>query len=108
MSIIYNKLARDKIPEIIAADGGKLAETSVLDDAAFLQMADAKLSEELKEYLESGEVEELADLMEVIYACAEARGCSREQLEAIRAHKAEKRGGFEKHILLKAVYQPGE
>ena len=106
--IAYNKLVRDRIPEIIAADGGKRADTEILSDADFLKLADAKLSEELNEYLASGEVEELADLMEVIYACAGARGCSKEQLEEIRKKKAEKRGGFEKHILLKAVYQPEE
>lgn len=108
MPIIYNKLVRDKIPEIIAADGGKRADTSILSDDKFLKLADAKLSEELQEYLDSGDIEELADLLEVIYACANARGCSKEQLESIRANKAEKRGGFEKHILLKAVYQPEE
>ena len=38
--------------------------------------------------------------LEVIYAAAAARGCGREELERIRAAKAEKRGGFEQKILL--------
>lgn len=106
--ISYNKLVRDKIPEIISADGGKRAETAILSEEEFLKKAEAKLSEELAEYLNSGETEELADLLEVIYACAGAKGCSEEQLNEMRRKKAEKRGAFEKHIFLKAVYQPEE
>ena len=99
---VYNKLVRDKIPQIIASDGNRCA-TRVLSDEEYLKMVDAKLSEELDEYLESGSAEELADLMEVIRAAAAARGYSYEQLEEIRAEKAEKRGGFEKRILLLEV-----
>ena len=62
----------------------------------------AKLSEELQEFLESEEPEELADLMEVVYAIAEARGISVEQLESLRLKKREQRGGFGKRILLVA------
>ena len=99
---VYNKLVRDKIPQIIASDGNRCA-TRVLRDEEYLKMMDAKLSEELNEYLESGSAEELADLMEVIRAAAAARGYSYEQLEEIRAEKAEKRGGFEKKVLLLEV-----
>jgi len=72
----------------------------VLSDEDYLRMVDAKLDEELAEYHADGSVEELADLLEVIYAAAAARGYSREELERIRAEKAEKRGGFEKKIML--------
>lgn len=57
-------------------------------------MVDAKLDEELAEYHQDQNLEELADLLEVIYAAAEARGYSIEQLEKERAEKAEKGGGF--------------
>ena len=95
----YNKLVRDRIPEIIE-QGGNRCRVEVLSDEDYLRMVDAKLDEELAEYHADGNVEELADLLEVIYAAAAARGHSREELERIRAKKAEKRGGFEKKIML--------
>lgn len=100
--IRYNKLVRDRIPEIIEADGNT-CKIEILDDAAYLEMIDAKLDEELAEYHKDQNIEELADLMEVIYAAAAARGYSAEQLEQVRAEKAEKRGGFLKKILLLEV-----
>ena len=101
---LYNKLVRDEIPRIIE-EGGSSCVTEILSEEAYLKMLDAKLLEELAEYHADGNVEELADLLEVIYAAAEARGCSREELENIRQEKARKRGGFRKRILLKEVRQ---
>ena len=66
-------------------------------------MVDAKLDEELAEYHKDQNIEELADLLEVIYAAAAARGYTRAELEAVRAQKAEERGGFAKRLLLKEV-----
>ena len=63
-------------------------------------MVDAKLDEELVEYHKDQNIEELADLLEVIRAAAIARGYTLEELESVRAEKAEKRGGFEKKIFL--------
>ena len=100
--IIYDKLVRDRIPEIIAASG-KTCTTAILSSEEYLRMLDAKLKEELAEYHQDQNVEELADLLEVIYAAAKARGCSAAELEQIRAKKAAERGGFEKRILLKKV-----
>ena len=102
MSVVYNKLVRDKIPEIIAASG-KTCRTQVLTDEAYLKMLDRKLEEELAEYQESKEVEELADLLEVIAAAASARGCTWERLLAIREEKRLARGGFEEKLLLLEV-----
>ena len=101
--MIYNKLVRDRIPEIILASGGS-SLTEELDDAAYLELLDCKLDEELAEYHEDGNVEELADLLEVIYAAAAARGCSAVELDRIRLEKAEKCGAFEKKLLLKASF----
>ena len=98
----YNKLVRDNIPAIIEATGAS-CETEILSEADYLRLLDAKLDEELAEYRRDRTVEELADLLEVIYACAAAKGCSREELETIRVLKAARRGGFEKRILLKTV-----
>ena len=100
----YNKLVRDRIPEIIEASG-KSCVTEILSDKAYLRLVDAKLDEELAEYHSDQTIEELADLLEVIYAAAMARGYSLEQLEAGRAEKAAKRGAFTKKILLKEVIE---
>ena len=98
----YNKLVRDRIPEIIESSG-RTCVTEILSDEDYLRMLDAKLDEELAEYHNDQNIEELADLIEVIYAAAAARGYTIEQLEQVRAEKAEKRGGFQKKILLVEV-----
>lgn len=102
---VYRKLVRDKIPEIIE-QAGQTCACSVLSDDEYLKMLDEKLNEELAEYQESKSMEELADLLEVVRAVALARGSSPEELEEIRRQKAEKRGGFEKKILLEEVTEP--
>lgn len=99
---IYHKLVRDRIPDIIKADG-KTCVTEILPDEQYLEMLDAKLNEELAEYQESKSLEELADLLEVMQAVVKARGWTWEQLVQVQADKAAKRGGFEKKILLKEV-----
>ena len=98
----YNKLVRDRIPEIIESSG-RTCVTEILSDEDYLKMLDAKLDEELAAYHADQNIEELADLMEVIRACAVARGYTVEELEQVRAEKAAERGGFVKKILLKEV-----
>lgn len=100
----YHKLVRDRIPEIIE-QSGKTCITSILSADEYLTMLDEKLSEELAEYQQDKSMEELADLLEVMMAVAKARGSSFEKVEAIRRQKAEKRGGFEKRILLTEVHE---
>ncbi|WP_044640481.1 nucleoside triphosphate pyrophosphohydrolase [Risungbinella massiliensis] len=103
---VYNKLVRDRIPEIIV-NSNKEAVFRKLDEKEYLVEARKKLEEELLEYLESendqDSLEELADLLELIYALAEVHGSSREKLEEIRSEKAEKRGGFQKRLFLSEV-----
>lgn len=99
-TITYNKLVRDRIPEIIEKSGNKCV-TEILSDEEYIKMLDKKLDEELAEYHNDKNIEELADLLEVVYACAIARGYSIEDLERVRADKAEKRGAFKDKILLK-------
>ncbi len=101
-TICYNKLVRDRIPEIIV-NSGKQCTFMTLSDDDYIAMLDAKLNEELEEYQESKSMEELADLLEVIRAVAKARGSSIDEVEAIRREKAAKRGGFEQKILLVEV-----
>ena len=97
--ITYNKLVRDKIPQIIEASG-KTCETEVLSGERYLEMLDKKLNEELAEYQQEKSLEELADLLEVLYAVAVARGYSLKELEQVRAEKKDKRGGFAEKIFL--------
>ena len=94
---VYNKLVRDKIPDIIEKSGKK-AITTVLNDEEYLTELDRKLNEERTEYQQDKSIEELADMLEVIYAITVARGYSVEELERIRAEKAEKRGEFNDRI----------
>ena len=101
---VYNKLVRDRIPEIIEADS-KRCVCETLSQDQYIAMLDAKLNEELEEYQQSKSLEELADLLEVMGAVVRARGYSWEQLTDIRKKKKEERGGFEKRILLKEVYE---
>ena len=99
MKTVYNKLVRDRIPEIIEASG-KSCICQALDDQAYLAALDQKLNEELAEYQQDKSMEELADLLEVIRAVITARGCTWDEVESIRKAKAEKRGGFAKKIWL--------
>lgn len=99
----YNKLVRDRIPEIIAESGLTPVVAARITDREFLQLIDAKLDEELAEYHRDQTIEELADLLEVIYAAAAARGYTAEQLDHVREEKAAKRGRFDKRILLVGV-----
>lgn len=102
MEKIYNKLVRDKIPEIIQKDG-KTCSTEILDNDRYLEMLDGKLFEEMLEYHQDKSIEELADITEVIFAIVKAKGLSLEEFEKIRNQKADERGGFDKKILLKSV-----
>ena len=99
MTKVYNKLVRDRIPEIIEGSGAK-CNTKILSDDEYLKMVDAKLDEELAEYHADQNIEELADLLELIRAAALARGYTLDELEAVRAEKAKKRGGFNEKIFL--------
>ena len=104
-TITYKKLVRDRIPEIIEAEG-KIPHTSILSDEEYLKMLDKKLLEETAEYCESGTLEELADVTEVLYSILSARGYSPNDLEQAWLKKAAERGGLEKKILLKDVVVP--
>ena len=102
MGAVHNKLVRDNIPEIIK-QAGKIPVTHTLPDDEYLSELDKKLNEECAEYQADKNIEELADMLEVMYAIAEARGWSVSELEAVRREKAEKRGAFERRIFLERV-----
>ena len=97
--MIYNKAIRDNIPEIIK-ESGNTCNVKKLSDSEFLVALEKKLEEETKEYQQSKSVEELADILEVIYRISQLSGTNSEKLEAIRQEKARKRGAFEKNLFL--------
>ena len=102
----YDKLVRDKIPQIIESSG-KSCTVCRLDDESYLRKVDEKLQEELAEYLESHAIEELADLCEVVRAAARALGYTIDDLERTRAEKARARGAFDERLLLVDVVDNG-
>ena len=99
---VYNKLVRDKILEIIK-DNGQKSTHKILTAEEYAVELTKKLVEEVEEYKKDKNTDELADIMEVVYALASLHGYTAEELEKIRAEKAEKRGGFEKKIFLVEV-----
>jgi predicted house-cleaning noncanonical NTP pyrophosphatase (MazG superfamily) len=92
------KLVRDRIPEIIQQSGcTPVIETASPED--YPRYVRAKLKEELEEYLGSGDVAELADLVEVCFSAAVLHGVSQDELLAIARDKRQQRGGFEKRLV---------
>lgn len=100
----YNKLVRDKIPEIIKADG-KNCDTIVVSGEEKKELLRAKLMEEVNEYLEDDNLEELADVMEVLFGLAHELGFSEEDLLKKREEKLKVRGGFKEGIVLEKTYE---
>ena len=93
------KLVRDRIPEIIK-NAGKRPIIEILSQEEYLKELDKKLNEEVAEYQADKSIEEMADVLEVLFAICEARGHSLEELLQVREDKREKRGGFKDKIYL--------
>ena len=103
----FDKLVRDRIPEIIEEND----ETPIVSTAAgeeYTERLVEKLQEEVAEYAESREVEELADVLEVVHALRAEHGVSAEQLAEMREEKAAERGRFAGGIVLDAVESPAD
>lgn len=98
----HNKLVRDRIPEIIELEGRK-PHVRILDEKEMIKCLENKLQEEINEYVDERSVEELADILEVIYALCMIKGVSREQLERAREIKEIARGAFNERIFLEYV-----
>lgn len=94
-----SKIVRDKIPQIIK-ESGKTAQTHIADPEEYFKALKQKLEEEVKEYSVSDDVQELADILEVIHAITDAKQMDWNELEKIRIDKAEKNGTFQKRIIL--------
>ena len=103
----YNKLVRDKIPQVCESNN-QIAITRVLSDEEYLTELNKKIVEEVKEYVESGDIEELADLEEVLRAILDVKKCSYDEFEKIRNAKVEKRGAFKDKMFLETVKEQNE
>lgn len=103
--IRYDKLVRDRIPEIIEAHGDHCT-VRTLTDEEYAQRLDEKLAEEVAEYQESRVLDELVDLVELVRAIVSQRGMKWDEFEQMREHKYKERGGFSKQLLLEAVLSP--
>ena len=103
---IFNKLVIDKIPEIIKKDGGKPV-TVILSSDEYSKYLNDKLLEECNEAISAtgnpSKIEELADVLEVVYSIAKFSGISIKKLEEVRRNKKNKNGGFESRIFLKYI-----
>jgi predicted house-cleaning noncanonical NTP pyrophosphatase (MazG superfamily) len=98
----YDKLVRNRIPEVIEEDG-ETPVVHVADGEEYERRLREKLDEEVAEYQENGRVEELADVLEVVHALREREGLSAAELADIRAEKADERGRFADGIVLEEV-----
>jgi len=102
----YNKLVRDKIPEIIK-QAGKQCEIATLGDRDYQEALREKLIEEATEVANASPeelIQELADLYEVIDALLIATGIDEETIRAQQKQKQEERGGFQRKIKLLSVF----
>jgi predicted house-cleaning noncanonical NTP pyrophosphatase (MazG superfamily) len=98
----HNKLVRDNIPATIAAEG-KQCETKLIRGNELISALKEKLREELLEFDEDHDPEELADILEVVYALASSIGLEVSELNIIRKHKAAKNGTFSTGVFLVSV-----
>ena len=105
MKYIYNKLVRDKIPQEINNTEGRTANYKILNDDEYLKELDRKLFEEAHEFIEEHSVEELGDLMEVIYAIMKLKNISVAEVEDTRENKKKRKGAFDDRIYLIDVEQ---
>lgn len=96
---VYNKLVRDKIIDIIE-ENGKTAKYAILSDNEYRQELNKKLQEEVQEYIEDNNIEELADIVEVIYGILNSMDVTIEEFEKVRIKKQKERGAFNKKIYL--------
>ena len=98
----YNKLVRDRIPEMIERDG-RVPDFMILSAERYHEYLDDKIEEELTEYRASREHIELMDIVEVVQAIVESEGVSWEEFEAARNERRIERGGFAKRVWLRSV-----
>ena len=102
MSREYDKLVRDRIPEVVR-ENDERPVTHRVDGEAYRDRLADKLVEEAAEYAESRDAEELGDVLDVVAAIREARDVDAEELDELRAEKTAERGGFADGVVLERV-----
>ena len=102
--VTYNKLVRDKIPEIIQ-DEGRVPKYHQLCVETYYKLLLEKLREEVEEFISSDNVEEIADILEVVHCILKVRGCSFQEIEKVREIKNHERGSFKDRIILESVIE---
>ncbi|MBI4138964.1 nucleoside triphosphate pyrophosphohydrolase [Candidatus Uhrbacteria bacterium] len=95
----YNKLIRDKIPDVIREKGG-MPVTHVAGDDEYWEKLKEKLREEVGELIADEKMDEIADILEVLEAIEAYKGFDRDEINRIKAKKAEERGAFKQRIIL--------
>ena len=103
MKYLYNKLVRDKIPNEINCTNGRKAVYRIMDNDEYLKELNRKLLEEAHEFIEENDIEELADVMEVIETITKLKNIKWEELRKIQNEKKNKKGSFNEKIYLEYV-----
>lgn len=101
---VYNKLVRDLIPQVIEKTGKKF-DVHIAEKEEYVKLLEEKLMEEVNEYLEDKNLEELADVLEVLVGLAGAMGYTEEELFEKRLEKRADRGGFGGGVVLERVWE---
>lgn len=100
----YDKLVRDKIPQIIEGSGSE-CEIEQVDNKTALEYLYKKLMEETSELLMDKNIEEVIDVIDVALAIGKLYGFNIEDIMWLRETKVREKGGFEDNIILKKVYK---
>ena len=103
MKKVYDKLVRDRIPEIIESSGSEPDYYSESNDHAYWMRLISKLHEEVTEFADDGTAEEMADIIELIYTVCEFQKIDLDEVEKVRAQKKFTAGGFNKRYILRTV-----
>ena len=99
----YNKLVRDKIPEEINSMEGRKAKFRIMDENEYIKELNRKLLEESNEFVEENDIEELADVMEVMESIMKIKNIQWEEVKKIQTKKRDKKGSFDRKIYLEYV-----
>ena len=97
-----NKLVRDNIPDIIKK-AGKIPITHIANEQEYLKRLIEKLQEEVNEFIDNKKIEELADILEVIYAISNFKNYEKKDLEILREKVAKEKGGYKNKIVLDKI-----
>ena len=103
MVYTYNKLVRDKIPEEINSMEGRKSKFRIMDENEYIKELNRKLLEESNEFVEENDIEELADVMEVMESIMKIKNIQWEEVKKIQTKKRDKKGSFDRKIYLEYV-----